>query len=69
MAAKISSEEEISRKYDRCLSNLFIKGGIGLSAGVVLSVVFFRKRTWPIPLSTGIGLGISFSECERQFNP
>lgn len=54
---------------DLCLSNAIVKTGIGFSAGVVLSVLFLRRRSWPLWLGTGFGLGASYTDCERSFNP
>lgn len=54
---------------DLCLSNAIVKTGIGFSAGVVLSVLFLRRRSWPVWLGTGFGLGAGYTDCERSFNP
>ncbi|KAF8892887.1 hypothetical protein BD779DRAFT_1507546 [Infundibulicybe gibba] len=43
--------------------------GVGFGAGVVASVIFFRRRTWPIALSTGFGAGAAYADCDRSFNP
>ncbi|KAJ7137736.1 hypothetical protein C8R44DRAFT_694880 [Mycena epipterygia] len=64
-----SSEDILGQKYDRCLADFFVKAGVGFSAGVVLSVVLFKRRTWPIALSTGFGAGIAYADCDRSFNP
>ena len=54
---------------DLCLSNAIVKTGIGFSAGVVRSVLFLRRRSWPVWLGTGFGLGAGYTDCERSFNP
>ncbi|EGO01169.1 hypothetical protein SERLA73DRAFT_134428 [Serpula lacrymans var. lacrymans S7.3] len=64
-----SSENIVSQKYDRCLADLLVKAGVGFSAGVVASVILFRRRTWPIALSTGFGIGAAYADCDRSFNP
>ncbi|KAJ7085706.1 hypothetical protein B0H15DRAFT_365149 [Mycena belliarum] len=64
-----SSEDILGQKYDRCLADFLVKTGVGFSAGVVLSVVLFKRRTWPIALSTGFGAGVSYADCDRSFNP
>ncbi|WFD34405.1 Mitochondrial inner membrane organizing system component [Malassezia cuniculi] len=71
MSAKpqISSEEVLNQKIDLCISNTIVKTGIGFSAGVVLSVLLLRRRTWPVWLGTGFGLGAGYTDCERSFNP
>ncbi|KAG1818786.1 hypothetical protein EV424DRAFT_1540002 [Suillus variegatus] len=70
MSEKASSSENIvSQKYDRCLADLLVKAGVGFSVGVVASVIVFRRRTWPIALSTGFGIGAAYADCDRSFNP
>ncbi|KAG2076346.1 DUF543-domain-containing protein [Suillus decipiens] len=64
-----SSENIVSQKYDRCLADLLVKAGVGFSVGVVASVILFRRRTWPIALSTGFGMGAAYADCDRSFNP
>ncbi|KAF9497502.1 DUF543-domain-containing protein [Pleurotus eryngii] len=64
-----SSEDIIGQKYDRCIADLLVKAGVGFGAGVVASVILFRRRTWPIALSTGFGAGAAYADCDRSFNP
>ncbi|KAJ7864851.1 hypothetical protein B0H14DRAFT_3443369 [Mycena olivaceomarginata] len=63
---KPPSSEDPSRTK---VADFLVKAGVGFSAGVVLSVVLFRRRTWPIALSTGFGAGIAYADCDRSFNP
>ncbi|KIM41350.1 hypothetical protein M413DRAFT_71642 [Hebeloma cylindrosporum] len=65
----VPSEDIIGQKYDRCLADLLVKAGVGFGAGVVASVILFRRRTWPIALSTGFGAGAAWADCDRSFNP
>ncbi|EPQ31006.1 uncharacterized protein PFL1_01195 [Pseudozyma flocculosa PF-1] len=66
---KVSSEDIISQKTDLCISNAIVKTGIGFSAGVVLSVLLFKRRAFPVWLATGFGMGSAYTDCERSFNP
>ncbi|KAK2460853.1 hypothetical protein APHAL10511_007323 [Amanita phalloides] len=63
-----SSEDIVGQKYDRCLADFVVKAGVGFSVGVITSVVFFRRRTWPIALATGFGAGAAYADCDRSFN-
>ncbi|KAF9531065.1 hypothetical protein CPB83DRAFT_849261 [Crepidotus variabilis] len=65
----VSSEDALGQKYDRCLADLLVKSGVGFGAGVVASVILFRRKTWPIALSTGFGAGAAYADCDRSFNP
>src|SRR3954453_17622700 len=49
------SEEELSRKWDRCIADSLLKTSAGLAIGVVASFALFKGRTFPIWLGTGIG--------------
>ncbi|KAF9224880.1 DUF543-domain-containing protein [Gyrodon lividus] len=69
MSKPTSSENIVSQKYDRCFADLLVKAGVGFGVGVVASVILFRRRTWPIALSTGFGIGAAYADCDRSFNP
>lgn len=50
--------------------NLTLFGSIGggLLIGGVFSLLFFRKRRWPIILGGGFGIGMAYSNCEKDLN-
>ncbi|KAH8829240.1 hypothetical protein DL96DRAFT_1708392 [Flagelloscypha sp. PMI_526] len=64
-----TSEDVIGQKYDRCIADLLVKSGVGFGVGVVASVILFRRRAWPVALSTGFGAGAAYADCDRSFNP
>ncbi|KAL9936605.1 hypothetical protein V8E36_004673 [Tilletia maclaganii] len=66
---KVASEDIISQKTDLCISNTIVKTGLGFSAGVLASVILFRRRAFPVWIGTGFGLGSGYTDCERSFNP
>ncbi|SAL97791.1 hypothetical protein [Absidia glauca] len=66
---KVASEELLSNKWDRVISNFVVKTGLGLSVGIVASALLFKKRTWPIAISTGWGFGVAYADAERIFHP
>lgn len=100
----VPSEDIVRYKADACLSNALVKTGLSFSAGVLASVVLFKRtclaplallcfarifsaslcsacqqpltdlivragRAWPVWIGTGFGVGQSWTECERSFNP
>ncbi|KAI9025325.1 hypothetical protein J3Q64DRAFT_1111705 [Phycomyces blakesleeanus] len=66
---KIQSEDLLAHKWDRVISNFVVKTGLGLSVGIVASALLFKKRTWPIAISTGWGFGAAYADAERVFHP
>ncbi|WVO18069.1 hypothetical protein L204_105767 [Cryptococcus depauperatus] len=67
--APVTSEDQIATKFDNCVADLLVNAGIGFGAGVVASVLIFRRRTWPVALSTGFGAGVAYSNCNYSLNP
>ncbi|BEJ12221.1 hypothetical protein CspHIS471_0206810 [Cutaneotrichosporon sp. HIS471] len=65
----VRSEDIIARKFDNCLADLLVNAGIGFGVGVVASVLIFRRRGWPVALSTGFGAGVAYSNCNYSLNP
>ncbi|KAH7883020.1 hypothetical protein F5I97DRAFT_1938894 [Phlebopus sp. FC_14] len=66
MSKPTSSENIVSQK---AMADLLVKSGVGFGVGVVASVILFRRRTWPVALSTGFGMGAAYADCDRSFNP
>ncbi|KAI8869808.1 DUF543-domain-containing protein [Ramicandelaber brevisporus] len=63
------TETLASRNWDRCAANTIVKAGAGLGAGIVLSVVLFRRRMWPVHMGFGFGLGTGYAQCNQTFSP
>ncbi|XP_015605128.1 MICOS complex subunit Mic10 [Cephus cinctus] len=61
-------ENEIGRKWDRCFTDAVLKLGGGLFLGSVFSLLFFKRKRWPIITGAGFGLGMAYSNCEKDIN-
>ncbi|KAH8411814.1 hypothetical protein KR215_011451 [Drosophila sulfurigaster] len=59
-------EDQPGKKFDRCLANGIVKGGGGFVVGAVISLLFLRRRMWPILLGTGFGIGVAYKTCEKD---
>lgn len=55
------------QQWDRCFSNLIVRGGLGLGFGVVFSVLLFKRRAWPAYIGLGFGAGRAYEECNYNF--
>ncbi|XP_046735907.1 MICOS complex subunit Mic10-like [Diprion similis] len=62
------AEDEIGRKWDRCFTDAVLKLGGGVFLGSVFSLLFFRRKKWPIITGGGFGLGMAYSNCEKDIN-
>ncbi|CAG9783440.1 unnamed protein product [Diatraea saccharalis] len=66
---KKDNEDEFSAKLDMCLTDGIVKTGSGVLLGALTSVLFFRRRRWPIIAGMGMGIGIAYANCEYELNP
>lgn len=60
-------EDSYRKKLDMCITDAIIKGGGGILLGSLASVLIVKRR-WPITTGLGIGMGISFANCQYALN-
>lgn len=48
---------------------MIIKSSLGLSFGVVFSVLLFKRRAWPAWVGLGFGAGRAWEEADGMFIP
>ncbi|XP_061730205.1 MICOS complex subunit Mic10-like [Nerophis ophidion] len=58
---------EHGKKWDRCLADTVVKTATGLGVGIVFSLIFFKRRTWPVSFGSGLGLGMGYANCQNDF--
>lgn len=49
------------------MSNTLIKTGLGFGGGVLASIIFFRRRAFPVWIGVGFGLGRGYAEGDAIF--
>lgn len=54
-------------QWDLVLSNTLIKTAMGFGGGVLASILFFRRRAFPVWIGVGFGLGRGYSEGDAIF--
>ncbi|XP_068629733.1 uncharacterized protein, partial [Battus philenor] len=70
MGKKVNDiEDDYSAKLDLCLSDGIIKTGSGIALGAIASVLFLRRKRWPIIAGMGMGIGLAYANCENELNP
>ena len=68
MSSEIQTEKPtLNKTFDDCLANFLVKGGLGFTAGIALSL-FFKRKAFPIAGSTGFGLGIAQNQCQSNYD-
>ncbi|KAG6448650.1 MICOS complex subunit MIC10-like [Manduca sexta] len=65
---KNEPEDDYSAKLDMCLTDGIVKTGSGVLIGALTSVLFFRRRRWPIIAGMGMGIGLAYANCEFELN-
>ncbi|XP_044754570.1 MICOS complex subunit Mic10-like [Coccinella septempunctata] len=68
MGIPIYVEDEIGKKWDRCITDGLLKFSSGLLIGGLFSVLFFKKKRWPLLMGSGFGVGMAYSNCEKDLN-
>jgi len=64
------SEDELGNKWDHCITDTTLKIASGTGLGAVFSLLFFKRRPWPMLLGLGIGIGLGYANCNADFkNP
>ncbi|KAH3899534.1 probable Mitochondrial inner membrane organizing system protein AFR743W [Saccharomycodes ludwigii] len=57
----------LDNRWDVVLSNTVLKTSIGFAGGVIASVLFFKRRAFPVWIGIGFGLGRGYSEGDAIF--
>lgn len=52
------------QQWDHAISSLLIRSTLGLSFGVVFSVLLFKRRAWPAWVGLGFGAGRAWEEAD-----
>lgn len=60
-----TTDANTNLQWDRCLSSMLIRSGLGVSFGVVFSVLLFKRRAWPAFVGLGFGAGRAWEECDN----
>jgi inner membrane organizing system protein 1 len=67
IAQTVPSTQLVSSAWDTALSNAIVKTGLGFGGGVLVSVLLFKRRAFPVWLGVGFGLGRSYAEADSVF--
>ncbi|VVC99438.1 unnamed protein product [Leptidea sinapis] len=69
MAKAKNDIDDYSAKLDMCLTDGIVKTGGGLLLGTLSSLLFFKRRRWPIIAGIGVGIGLAYANCEHEMKP
>ncbi|KAI9705088.1 MAG: hypothetical protein M1836_006871 [Candelina mexicana] len=65
--SKPASEALLNEKWDHAISSMLIRSTLGLSFGVIFSVLLFKRRAWPAWVGLGFGAGRAWEEADATF--
>ncbi|PGH08556.1 hypothetical protein GX51_01075 [Blastomyces parvus] len=68
-STKPLSEALLNDKWDRAISSMIIRSSLGLSFGVIFSVLLFKRRAWPAWVGLGFGAGRAWEEADGKLHP
>lgn len=54
-------------QWDHAISSLLVRSTLGLSFGVIFSVLLFKRRAWPAFVGLGFGAGRAWEEADGMF--
>ncbi|KAI4117046.1 MAG: hypothetical protein LQ345_002646 [Seirophora villosa] len=54
-------------QWDSAISSFLIRSSLGLSFGVVFSVLLFKRRAWPAWVGLGFGAGRAWEEADGRW--
>ncbi len=57
----------LDKRWDVVLSNVVAKTALGAGVGIVTSVLFFKRRAFPVWIGIGFGLGRGYAEGDAIF--
>uniref|UniRef100_A0A224XZQ3 MICOS complex subunit MIC10 n=1 Tax=Panstrongylus lignarius TaxID=156445 RepID=A0A224XZQ3_9HEMI len=66
MAIPTLYEDELGKKWDRCIADTMLKFGGGLLMGGLTSLILFKRKKWPVFVGAGFGVGLAYGNCERE---
>ncbi|KOB53759.1 UPF0327 protein [Operophtera brumata] len=67
--SKGKNDDEYSAKLDMCLTDGIVKTGGGILLGTLTSILFLKRRRWPVIAGMGMGIGLAYANCEFELNP
>ena len=62
------SNEIIKQKYDKTLASILTTSSISLGVGLTGSLLLFRRKMWPVALTTGFGFGLEYERARATFD-
>lgn len=61
-------EQEWEEQFGNCITDAVFKSGAGSLIGSLASLLFFKRKMWPICTGLFVGIGMSARFCENKLN-
>lgn len=63
-----ASQEQAGKKMDKLITGSLTQVGVSLAWGLVASLVFFKRKSWPVLVGGGFGVGAAFADISNEVN-
>ena len=64
----MEKQDILDRKLEKTVADFIMKTSVGLVVGVSVSFLVMKKKVWPVALTTGFGMGMSYQQSLNTFS-
>ncbi|XP_026278276.1 MICOS complex subunit MIC10 [Frankliniella occidentalis] len=62
------SQEQAGKRMDKLITSSITQVGTSLAWGLVASLIFFKRKSWPVIVGGGFGVGAAFADISNEAN-
>ncbi|XP_034233728.1 MICOS complex subunit Mic10-like [Thrips palmi] len=62
------SQQQAGKRMDKLITASLTQVGVSLAWGLVASLVFFKRKSWPVVVGAGFGVGAAYADISNEVN-